>query len=164
MSPLHKQIDKCFSHIGSKGEIAHYEKVNLLPQCCQLFSINVLSFIETPYFWLNLIISSKSSAADLMYVGKGWTVFHDMCLKNASTRLRSVPCPRALNHDSHEWASNLGHLVPNHHKETIQPWRIPSNVQVQYTVNPLSNIQLICCRLLWKHLVKKCGKSLKMIV
>ena len=58
-----------FKIIVTKGEIAHNEQFLHLPQLFQLYSIIILSILDIFYI-LDLIIS-KSSAADLLYVGKG---------------------------------------------------------------------------------------------
>ena len=58
-----------FENIVTKEEIAHNEQFRLLPHCFQLYSVIkplfkgiICSFAK---------IFSKSSAADLLYVGKG---------------------------------------------------------------------------------------------
>ena len=55
-------------HCG-KGEIAHHEQFHHLPQCFQLYLIIKLSLMEISHI-LNKMFS-KSSSADLLYVGKG---------------------------------------------------------------------------------------------
>ena len=58
-----------FEIILEKGEIAHDEQFRHLPQLFQLYSIVIHSFIE---FFDNIAkMLSKSSAADLLYEGKG---------------------------------------------------------------------------------------------
>ena len=59
-----------FEFILVKGKIAHHEIFLHSPQWIQLDSIIILSFIEIFYI-LELMIS-KSSAADFLYVGKGY--------------------------------------------------------------------------------------------
>ena len=56
-------------NIVEKGEIAHDEQFLLLRQYFQLFSTNKLSLTEI--FCNYATMFSKSSAADLLYVGKG---------------------------------------------------------------------------------------------
>ena len=52
-----------FENIVTKGDIAHHEQFRLLPQCFQLFSIDIHAFFAE--------IISESFAADLLFVGKG---------------------------------------------------------------------------------------------
>ena len=59
-----------FLNIVAKGEITHAEQYLLLAQCFQIYSLIVLSFIER--FHIFELISSTSSAADLLYVGKDY--------------------------------------------------------------------------------------------
>ena len=58
-----------FENNVTKGEIAQYEQFLLLSQCFQLFSVIKPTFIKL--FRVFAWMFSKSSAADLMYVGKG---------------------------------------------------------------------------------------------
>ena len=58
-----------FENIVAKGEIAQNEQFHHLPLCFQLFSVPILSFIECCHVFAWLF--TKSSAADLFYVGKG---------------------------------------------------------------------------------------------
>ena len=58
-----------FENIEAKGEIAHDEQFLLWPQCFQLYLTIELSFMEI--FQVFVTIFLKSSAADLLYVGKG---------------------------------------------------------------------------------------------
>ena len=53
----------------AKGEIAYDEQFYLWPQCFQLYFTIMLSFMEI--FQVFVTMFSKSSAADLLYVGKG---------------------------------------------------------------------------------------------
>ena len=53
----------------AKGEIAHDEQILLWPQCFQLYITIKLYLIEIFQVFVNMF--SKSSAADLLYVGKG---------------------------------------------------------------------------------------------
>ena len=55
-------------NIVTKGEIAHHEQFLLLSQCFQLYSIIKLLLMEIFQVYANMF--SKSSAADLLYVGK----------------------------------------------------------------------------------------------
>ena len=59
-----------FWHDSAKTEIAQNEQILLLSECFQLFSEIIPTFIELfPVFaWM----FSKWSAADLLYVGKGY--------------------------------------------------------------------------------------------
>ena len=57
-----------FENFLAKGEIAQDEQFPLLPQCFQLYLIIKLSFMDIFLFFFPLF--SKSSAADLLYVGK----------------------------------------------------------------------------------------------
>ena len=57
----------------AKGEIAHHEQFHHWPQCFQLYLTISLSFLEM--FQVSVIMFSKSFAADLLYVGKGLTLF-----------------------------------------------------------------------------------------
>ena len=54
----------------TKGKIAHNEQFLILPPCIQLYSIIVLSFIES--FRQYYLMFLKFSAADLLYEGKGY--------------------------------------------------------------------------------------------
>ena len=54
--------------IVTKEEIAQIKQFLVLPQCFQLFSVIILSFIEI--FHVFALLFSKLSAADLLYVGK----------------------------------------------------------------------------------------------
>ena len=58
-----------FENIVTKGEIAQDEQFHLLPQCFQLLSVIILSFIEISLVFAGYFLNS--SAADLLYVGKG---------------------------------------------------------------------------------------------
>ena len=60
-----------FENIATKGEIAQNEQFLLLPQCFQtLYTVvNIPTIIEI--FHIIEFTFSKSSAADLLYVGKG---------------------------------------------------------------------------------------------
>ena len=58
-----------FENIVAKGEIAHDQQFLLWPQSFQLYLIIKLSFMEI--FQVFVTMFSKSSAADLLYVGKG---------------------------------------------------------------------------------------------
>ena len=53
----------------AKGEIAHDEQFHLWSQCFQLHLTIKLSFMEI--FQVYVTMFSKSSAVDLLYVGKG---------------------------------------------------------------------------------------------
>ena len=52
----------------TKGEIAQKKQYLLLPKCFQLYSIIMLFYIEIFHIFDKMF--SKSSAADLLYVGK----------------------------------------------------------------------------------------------
>ena len=56
-------------NIVTKGEIAHDEQFPLLPHCFQLYLIIKFSFMEIFHIFADMF--SKSSAAELPYVGKG---------------------------------------------------------------------------------------------
>ena len=58
-----------FENIVAKGEIAHDEQFLHLPQCFQLYLIIKGPFMEISQCFARMF--SKSSAADLLYVGKG---------------------------------------------------------------------------------------------
>ena len=58
-----------FKNIVAKGEIAHDEQFPLWPQCFQLYLTIKLSFMEI--FQVFVTMFSKSSASDLLYMGKG---------------------------------------------------------------------------------------------
>ena len=58
-----------FENIVTKGEIAQNEIFLLLPQCFKLFSVIIPTIIEI--FHILEWTCSKSSAVDLLYVGKG---------------------------------------------------------------------------------------------
>ena len=53
----------------AEEEIAHYEQFLLWPQCFQIYLTIRLSFLEI--FQVFVTMFSKSSAADLLYVGMG---------------------------------------------------------------------------------------------
>ena len=61
--------------MSTKEEIAQNEQFLLLSSCFQLFSISVLWFKGS--FQICSDMFSKSSAADLLYVGKGLRRFLD---------------------------------------------------------------------------------------
>ena len=56
--------------MATKEEIVKNEQFLLLPQCFQLHSIFILSFIKIYHIFVALF--SKSSAAELLHVGKGY--------------------------------------------------------------------------------------------
>ena len=56
----------------SKGEIAHDEQFHHLPQCFQLNIMIKLSLMKIFHIFEKMF--SKSSAADLLYVGKGYNI------------------------------------------------------------------------------------------
>ena len=58
-----------FENIVAKGEITHDEQFHLWPQCFQLYLTINLSLMEIFQDFATMF--SKSSAADLLYVGKG---------------------------------------------------------------------------------------------
>ena len=58
-----------FENTVAKGEIAHNEQFLHLPQCFQLYLMMKLLCIEIFHIFVNMFL--KSSAADLLYVGKG---------------------------------------------------------------------------------------------
>ena len=58
----------------AKGEIAHDEQFLLWLQCFQLYLTIEISFMEI-FQVLNVNMFSKSSAADLLYVGKGLLIY-----------------------------------------------------------------------------------------
>ena len=58
-----------FKNIVTKREIVHNGQVFLLPQCFQLGSIILLSFMEMFHIFATMF--SKLHAVDLLYVGKG---------------------------------------------------------------------------------------------
>ena len=58
----------------AKGEIAHHEQFHLWLQCFQLHLTIKLSFMEI--FQVFVTMFSKSSAADVLYVGKGLNSCH----------------------------------------------------------------------------------------
>ena len=62
----YKQVT--FENIVAKGKIAHDEQFLLWPQCFQLYLEIKLSFMEIFLFFATIF--SKSSVADLFYVGK----------------------------------------------------------------------------------------------
>ena len=51
---MKEQLLNEVENIVANEEIVHHEQFLLLPQCFQLHSIIVLSFIEVSYFELNL--------------------------------------------------------------------------------------------------------------
>ena len=55
---------------AAKREIAYNVQFLLLPQCFQLDSSIILSFTEILHIFAKIF--SKSSAADLLYLGMGW--------------------------------------------------------------------------------------------
>ena len=60
---------RLFENIVTKEEIAQNEQFLLLPQCFQLLVIGYpFNYRDFPYFDK---VCSKSSAADLLYVGEG---------------------------------------------------------------------------------------------
>ena len=58
-----------FENFVTKEEISQNEQFLLLTECLQLYSISMSSFREI--FHIIVEVISKSSAADLLYVGKG---------------------------------------------------------------------------------------------
>ena len=58
-----------FEKSVAKGEIAHDNKFVHLPQCFQLYLMIKPLFMDIFHTFANMF--SKSSAADLFYVGKG---------------------------------------------------------------------------------------------
>ena len=58
-----------FENVVAKGEIAHHEQFHLWPQRFQLYLTIKLSFMDILQIFVTMF--SKSSAADLLYVGKG---------------------------------------------------------------------------------------------
>ena len=58
-----------FENIVAKGEIARDEQFPLWPQCFQLYLTVKISLVEI--FQVFVTMFSKSSAADLLYIGKG---------------------------------------------------------------------------------------------
>ena len=61
--------DGIFENIATKEEITQNEQFLLLSPCFQLYSIIVLSFSEN--FHICVYMFSKSSAVELLFVGKG---------------------------------------------------------------------------------------------
>ena len=60
-----------FENTVAKGKIVQNKQFLLSPQCFQLYSITILSvsYIEIFSYFANIL--SRSSAAELLYVGKG---------------------------------------------------------------------------------------------
>ena len=70
----------------AKGEIAHDEQFPLLPQFVQLYLMIKISFMEIFHIFANIF--SKSSAAELSYVGKckgNYTAVSDTILTDILT-------------------------------------------------------------------------------
>ena len=59
-----------FENTVTRGQIAQNEQIILLSQCFQLYPIIILLLLESFHNFEN--ICSKSPAADLLYVGKGY--------------------------------------------------------------------------------------------
>ena len=55
-----------YENIVTKGEMAQYDQFLILPQCFQLFFVIIPVIID-----IFVKTFSKSSAADMSYVGKG---------------------------------------------------------------------------------------------
>ena len=60
-----------FENIVTKVEIAQTEQFLLLSQCVQLFSVIIPFPLFIEIFNVSVQMFSKSSAIDLLYVGKG---------------------------------------------------------------------------------------------
>ena len=65
-----------FENIVPKGVIAHDEQFHLWPQCFQHYLTIKLAFMENFHYFVTMV--SKSSAADVLYVGKGNTDKHHL--------------------------------------------------------------------------------------
>ena len=59
-----------FENIVANGEIAHDKQFPIWQQCFQLLLMINLAFMEINHIFSNMF--SKSSAADLLYVGRGF--------------------------------------------------------------------------------------------
>ena len=67
---------RLFENMLTKEEIAQNKQFHLWSSCFQLYSIIVLSFKGS--FKNISSLFSKSSAADLLYVGKGWKKYKEV--------------------------------------------------------------------------------------
>ena len=72
----------------AKGDIAHDEQFPLMPQCFQLYLMIKLSFMEIFHILVNMF--SKSSAAKLLYVVKGYNLTHTSNLQQTTWKTSAL--------------------------------------------------------------------------